>query len=249
MAIQQVLDELGLKKNKGVVYLASLETGSGTALEIATKARLPRTTVIEILDALAAMALVSYVTKGRARIYSAESPEKLKALLKDKERSLASVLPELKSLVSTKGRRPKIRVYDGLAGVKTVFEDTLTVSDKQLRGILSMADLYKIPGKGFMDDYVVRRIKAGIQLRVMRSEIKEIEETWPTSVTESRTLRYAPADFVFPMTQYLYDNKVGLIGTEKENFGMIIESEDFYQTQKNLFEIMWQVSRITKSRD
>lgn len=51
------------------------------------------------------------------------------------------------------------------------------------------------------------------------------------------------------MTVYLYDNKVGIIGTEKENFGMIIESLDFYQTQKNLFDVLWQVTRVGKRRD
>ncbi|MBI3115331.1 MAG: transcriptional regulator TrmB, partial [Candidatus Kerfeldbacteria bacterium] len=40
-----------------------------------------------------------------------------------------------------------------------------------------------------------------------------------------------------------------IIGTEKETFGMIIESEDFYQTQKNLFEVLWDVSRIGKRVD
>lgn len=249
MAIQSVLNELGLKKNKGTVYLAALEVGTGSAVDIAKKAQLPRTTVIEILEALYSMGLVSYVTKGRRRVYAAEPPEKLKALLKERERNLQAVLPELKSLVSTKGRRPRVRVYEGIEGVKTVFEDTLTVHDKQLRGILSMADLYKIPGKEFMDDYVKRRIDGGIKLHVIRSETKEIEETWPTSTRENRELRYAPPQFVFTMTTYIYNKKVGIIGTEEENFGMIIESEDFYQTQRNLFEVLWQVSRIGKRVD
>ncbi|HLD20422.1 MAG TPA: hypothetical protein VJB93_04235, partial [Patescibacteria group bacterium] len=55
---------------------------------------------------------------------------------------------------------------------------------------------------------------------------------------------YAPQDMIFPMTIYIYDKKVGIIATQKENFGMIIESEDFYTTLKNLFEIMWQVTRV-----
>jgi len=30
---------------------------------------------------------------------------------------------------------------------------------------------------------------------------------------------------------------------------MIIESSEFYQTQKNLFEVMWQVTRVGKRVD
>lgn len=249
MSINSILAELGLSKSKGAVYLASLETGTGSVVEIAKRARLPRTTVHEIMQQLLELGLVSFVTKGRAQIYTAEPPTKLKSLLKDKERKLESILPELTSMLSTSGVKPKVRFYEGVEGIKAVFEDTLTVNDKVLRAILSMADLYDTPGKIFMDHYTARRVAAGIKLNVIRSEAKEVEETWPASAKENRELHYAPKDMAFPMTMYLYDNKVGIIGTQKENFGMIIESADFFLTQKNLFEIIWQVTKVAKKID
>jgi len=249
MKIEKVLQELGLTKNKGVVYLAALNTGKGSALDIAKRAGLPRTTTHEILQHLIDLGLISYVLKGRKRIYNVEPPTKLKTLLHEKERILESALPELASLLNTTGIKPKVRFYEGVAGVKTVFEDTLTVSTKLLRGILSMEDLYKIPGKDFMGDYVKRRVDTGIKLKVIRSEQKEIETTWSLSTQENRELHYAPQDMIFPMTIYIYDKKVGIIATQKENFGMIIESEDFYTTFKNLFEVMWQVTRVGKNID
>ena len=249
MEIQSILQQLGLSKNKGVVYLAALEVGNGSAYEIARKAQLPRTTVHEILQQLMSMGLVGFIVKGRTRIYTAEPPARLKRILQEKERLLESALPELTSRFRTSGRRPSVRLYEGLEGVKTVFEDTLTVRDKILCGILSMADLYNIPGKKFMDGYVKRRIETGIRLRVIRSAVKEVEEVWPTSSKELREVRYAPRDMIFPTTVYFYDKKIVVIGTEKENFGMIIESEDLYTTQKNLFEVLWDVSRIGKKID
>lgn len=249
MKIEQVLANLGLTKNKGLVYLTLLQLGSGSAQEIANKAALPRTTVHEILQTLLVLSIVNFSTHGRSRVYTAEPPDKLKYLLKDKEKQLDSVLPELFSMFNVGGVKPKTKFYEGVAGVKTVFEDTLTVSNKVLCGILSMSDLFKIPGKEFMDDYTSRRIKAGIKLKVIRSETNEVEEIWPYSLKELRELHYANRDMVFPMTMYFYDNKVVLIGTEKENFGMIIESADFYKNQMNFFEVMWQVTRAAKKID
>ena len=249
MSTESILADLGLPKSKGVVYLATLETGSGSAIEIAKKAKLPRTTAHEILQQLVALGLVSFITKGRTRIYTAEAPQKLKLLLKDKEHKLDSILPELASLSHTSGTKPKVRFYEGVEGIKTVFEDTLMVHDKLLRGILSMQDLYDIPGKIYMDDYVERRVEKEIKLRVIRSEMKDVEEAWPASGKEHRELHYAPKDMIFPMTMYLYDNKVGIISTENENFGMIIESKDFYETQKHLFEVLWQVTKVAKKID
>jgi sugar-specific transcriptional regulator TrmB len=246
MSIQSILADLGLPKNKGVVYMALLEVGTGSAIEIAKKAGLPRTTAHEILQDIVTMGLASFVVHGRTRIYTAEAPNKLKSILKDKERKLNDALPELASLVNTAGAKPKVKFFEGIEGIKTVFEDTLNTKNKILCGILSMRDLYDIPGKNFMDDYVKRRIDAGIKLRVIRSESGEVEETWPASAQENRELHYAPADMLFPMTIYLYNNKVGIIGTQKENFGMIIESEEYFNTQRNLFDVLWQVTRVAK---
>lgn len=249
MKIEQVLTNLGLSKNKGLVYLTLMQIGSGSAQEIANKASLPRTTVHEILQHLLVLGVVNYSTHGRARLYSAEPPDKLKYLLKDKEKQLESVLPEMLSMFNVGGVKPKTKFYEGIAGIKTVFEDTLKVNDKVLCGILSMADLFKIPGKEFMDDYTSRRIKAGIKLKVIRSEINEVDEIWSYSSKELRELHYANHDMVFPMTMYFYDNKVALISTEKENFGMIIESADFYKNQMNFFKVLWDVTRVAKKID
>lgn len=249
MNIEKTLEEFGLEKSKGAVYLAALNVGTGSAQDIAKKAGLPRTTTHEILQHLVQMGLVSFVAKGRTRIYSAEHPEKLKKLLQEKERRLDTVLPELSSLLNVKGARPRVRFYEGVEGVKHVLEDTLTTKRLPLRSILSMADLYVMPGKIFMDHCVARRIAGGIKLHVIRSETKDVKEIWPTSAEELRELHYAPAEMIFPMTVYLYDNKVGIIGTERENFGMIIESQEFFATLKNLFEALWQVTRVGKRRD
>ncbi len=244
--IQAILKECGLSASKSQVYLAALQVGTGTAQDIAAKAGIPRTTAHEILQQLKNAGLVNFTTKGRTLFFTAEKPTKIQTMLRDRERKIVSVMPELLSLYKTQGARPSVRVYEGLEGVKTVFEDTLTTSTKKLYGILSMADLYDVPGKDYMKDYVNRRVAAGIVLNVVRSEEKEAEETWSTSTTEHRELRYAPRSFIFPMTVYLYDNKVAIVSTQKETFGMIMESQDFYATLKNFFDIMWQVSRAPK---
>lgn len=249
MDIKKTLSELGLNKTKADVYLAALELGSGTAQQIADKLGIPRTTVHEILQQLVNKGLVSFVSKGRKRTYNADPPAKLKSLIKEQENKLDEIMPELKLLFNVASVKPKVRFFEGLEGVKAVFKDTLTTKNKVLKGILSMEDLYQIPGKKFMDEYVRQRIVDGIKLQVIRSEQKEVEEIWPSSSKENRELRYSPKNFVFPMTVYLYDNKVTLISTKKENFGMIIESEDFYNTLNNLFEVTWDVSRIGKRID
>lgn len=246
MELQNTLKEIGLGKNKGIVYLALLELGQGSVLDVAKKTSIARTTVHEILQYLFAEGLIGSTVKGRGRIYLAENPDRLLELQKKREEKIKRMLPQLELMANTDGRKPKVRFYEGAQGVRRVFEDTLTVSNGVLHGILSMEDLYDAPGKTYMTEYVKRRVAAGIKLNVIRTESKEVEITWPSSLAENREVRYNPPYLIFPMTVYLYNNKVALMGTKKEHFGMIIESPDFHKTLKNLYDVLWDLSKQTR---
>lgn len=249
MENRKILEQLGLEGKKADVYLAALQLGSASAQEIAKRAGLKRPTVVEILEGLVSRGLMSFVTEKRTRIFTVEPPRKLLALAEEQERQARSILPSLEALYGRSTSRPRVQFYEGIEGVKTVYEDTLTTTSKSLRAILSMQDLYEIPGKEYMQENVRRRIEVGIQLQVIRSEQKEVEGTWPASKKELRELHLAPPGMIFAMTMYLYDDKVALIGTQKENFGLIIHSKDLFDMQSNLFETLWQVTRVAKAID
>jgi sugar-specific transcriptional regulator TrmB len=239
----QKLKEFGLKDKEARVYIALLELGEAKAQEIAKKAQIVRPAVYDILNRLTEDGLVGTIKKGKVAYFIANGPEAIKRNLENRQKAFNQLLPELKSVFNATKTKPKIFFYEGIEGAKTVFEDTLTARDKTLCGILSMEDLFKNPGKEYMDDYVRRRVKADYKLRVIRSKPKEIVSTWPTSAEEGRELRNPPENMVFEMTTYIYDDKVGLISTEKENFGMVIESKEFSQNMRHLFEALWQISK------
>src|SRR3989338_2635126 len=240
--ISQTLAQFGFTHNQTKVYLALLELGEAKVQEIAKKARILRTTTYEVLEQLKQIGLISMYHRGNVRLYMAEPPRKLTHILESKQQAVQAALPELESLYNVGDFKPKIRYYEGLEGYKTVYEDTLTVSSKQLCGILSMQDLIDTLGETYMDNHIKQRVTARINLKVIRSESKEAKPIWQNSKEELRTLRYAPDGFVFPLTMYIYDNKVSLMSSRRENFGLIIESREFMQTQKALFEILWKAS-------
>lgn len=248
MPLLKELEQFGLDNKKAKVYLAVLELGEAKAFSIAKKAGLERPTTYDILEKLIKERWINFYEKRGVRYYLAENPETVQRQLASKEQAFAGLLPQLKSLHNTLEFKPRIRFYEGVDGVKTVFDDTLTVKNKKLCGILSMVDLFKMPGREFMKNYVENRIKSGIGLRVIRSRPKEAAEDWPTDTAAKRELRYAPADMIFSMTMYIYDDKVGLISSQKENFGMLIESEELRDNMQNLFEALWQISAPDKQK-
>lgn len=246
MQLKRALDKLGLPKTKGDVYLAALQIGTGTAEAIGKIAELPRTTTHEVLQFLMREGLVSVAINGRTRLYTAAAPTKLGTIIREKEQALDDILPELDSLFHSGGLRPRMRMYEGARGIRTVFEDTLTTKQKQLDAILSIRDIDAVAGEAWFLRYTAERIASGIRLHVIRSEATEVGQKFPSSRAENREVHFAPASMVFNLSMYLYDNKVAYMGTRKEPFGMIIESADLYLTQKNLFDTLWQVTRVMK---
>jgi sugar-specific transcriptional regulator TrmB len=241
MSIDQVLAQIGLQETEAKFYLAALELGEAPVRDIAAKAGISRTNAYDVFARLLEQKLVTQVggAGNKIMLVAAEPPVQLTELLDARRRRLDMLLPELMSLHNRSSGKPRVRFHQGLEGIQLVLDDTLSARDKNLLGILSMRDLYEVPGRAWMDDLVRRRIEAGVFLRVIRSPIKDIANVWPQSATDLRDVRFASPDFVFTMTSYIYDNKVAIISSRRENFAMTIESEEFAMMQRNLFEVFW----------
>lgn len=241
MSIDQVLAQIGLQETEAKFYLAALELGEASVRDIAAKAGISRTNAYDVFARLLEQKLVTQVggAGNKIMLVAAESPDQLTELLDARRRRLDVLLPELMSLHNRSSSKPRVRFHQGLDGIQLVLDDTLTARDKNLLGILSMRDLYEVPGRAWMEDLVRRRIEAGVYLRVIRSPIKDIPNVWPQSEADLREVRFASPDFVFTMTSYIYDDKVAIISSRRENFAMTIESEEFAIMQRNLFEVFW----------
>jgi len=247
MKVTTTLQKFGLTENQTRVYLAALELGDARATDIAKLGGVNRQTTYEVLDALTAMGLVNYYHSRRVRRYIAEPPTRLEQILETRKREIAEVMPELKSLFGERGgHKPRVKYYRGIEEMKLLYEDTLTTSNKKLCAIFSVKDVIGAFDFEYLDDLWKRRIKQGIHLRVIRDRKRDMKDTWTETTEALRQIRYAPETFDLPMTMYLYDNKVVLFSTKHENFGMMIESKEFCDTQKALFEILWVASSTPK---
>lgn len=151
-------------------------------------------------------------------------------------------MPQIRPLYNRAKGKPQIRFYQGEEGVRTVLWETLTCQSKLLRGILAMDELTKTPGLEEMDGYIDERVKRGIKLKVLRSRHKDTESIWPSSARDLRDLRYAPDNISLSVTQYVYDDTVITISSKREDYGLVIESEDYARLQTALFEALWSIS-------
>jgi sugar-specific transcriptional regulator TrmB len=241
--VSETLISLGLSKREVGVYVALLELGHGTVTQISRKAGINRTTGYDILDALAHKSLARLSGKEPKEEYVAESPEKLVALLDErlvetqKQLQVAKeFLPQLKAM-HTVADRPQVRFYEGIEGLKEVYEDTLT-SSEPIRAYANIDDMHKtLPG--YFPEYYKRRAGRGIAIRGIVPETKTSLAQAEFNAEEKREIAFVPPDkYNFSPEINIYDNKV-MVASWREKLGIIIESGEISDAMKKIFELAW----------
>jgi len=247
MQLQQTLKKIGLEEKEAKVYLAALELGPTSIQNLARKSTVKRSTVYEMIKNLKKMGLISETTKGKRKLMIASEPENIKKSIAEKGKLLTSILPQLKSISNIGFTKPKIMFFEGKEGIKEIYRDTLKAKSKMALWISPIQDIVETVGEDFLIAYIDERVKQGIwikSLHVSNKKVPTYKYLDPKTYEKTlRQVRFTPEDIDIPDTVAIYDNKVAVMSSKKEGFGFIIESEDYMQTMKTLYEVIWNTSR------
>lgn len=249
MELLDVLKQIGFKDKKARAYLACLELGQVNAQEIAKKAEIERTSIYAILESLQKEGLISITVKKKTKYFIPAPPNKLVDLLRDKTDAAIRALPSFLSIFKNVKSRPKIKFYEDKESIKEILNDTLDCREKMLRNLVSVKDIQELLGNTFLIHYLEKRVKLGIKVKSLRPKEKEPKEWDLKAKTQEKVLResrFLPKDISFDVVCFIYDNKVALISSKKESFGFIIESHEFSQMMKILYDLIWNISRVVK---
>ncbi len=240
---EQILKEYGLSDKEAKVYLAALQLGSSTAHQIAKKSSSIRTTTYDVLKSLIEKGLVSYVIKNRMKYFESADPSKLISILEEKKKKIERLLPELNELKQSATEKPKVELYEGKEGIKTIMQDLL----KTKKPVVSFSNTHNILSllKFFVPQFIEQRKKAGIRIRLLTEKSKETMQLMKKKdKTEKRETRFLPAIEKVPNTVYIYGKKVAILNTtEKEPVGILVENEDYANTMRILFEDFWKKAK------
>ena len=233
MNLIQELSHFDLGPKEATLYLALLELGTATVIDLSKKTAIKRTTVYDLLLELEKKELLFQTKKGKKRLFIAQTPDKLQKSIEEKQNRLESLMPALKALVNTTGTKPVIRYHEGIEGIKEVYRDTLSHSGELLAFISE--NIFEKLGQDFSNEYKQKRKNADIVVRILAPETSEPE----TTKEDLRTFRYVNKDnFPFTMELNIYGNKVAIMSF-KEEMGIVIESNEISKNLSYLFELAW----------
>ncbi|MEI6498739.1 MAG: helix-turn-helix domain-containing protein [bacterium] len=247
MELHTLLQNFGLNEKQAQIYLTLLQMGSGNIQEICKKSKIKRTTTYSVLDTLIAKGVVTVNTDATHREYYAENPKKMPRILGEEakkmiaqQKSLLEALPELTSLYNTHATKPKIRLFEGIEGLKEIYEETLIVKqNSEIIGYHQLALMHKHFDDTWINGYNTSRKEHQISQRAIVEDSAFARAYRQNDTTENRETRLIPEDkYPFKNENLIFGAKLAIISF-KDLLGVIIESADVAQTQRSIFELAW----------
>ncbi len=242
--LQGILENIGLTEKEAQLYLAGLQLGSAPASDYAKATDLNRITAYALLEEMVAAGVFTVTKKVRGKAYAPVAPEYLSVEARKNADALDRALPELRSLRGSKYRKPHVRFFEGWEGMRRVYEDTLTAKSEVLNFANSAVVRRFWPA--YDEEYVSERVKRGIRLRGIAPDDATGRRVHGEDKQKLREIRLVPAkEFDFTNEINVYDSKVAICSFDSglkgdtDMFGVIIESKEVAETQKQIFEMAW----------
>jgi|SRR3989344_4536274 len=231
------LKRLGLSTNESRIYLVLLELGQAQAGEISKKTQINRTTTYDAIERLIKKGLVSYVIQANKKSFKPTSPNKFIENLKEQERFVEKILPELNSLYKSSKEAEETNTYKGRKGIKSILQDILKCKEYVAFGSAGkFLDIMK-------HDFIIfqkRKKELRIKSRVILNESSRKTETVKLAYTN---FKFIQDEYSVPTTTFVYNNQVAIIIWAEIPVATVIKSKDVAESYKNYFELLWKQAK------
>lgn len=236
----ETLKDIGLTENEARVYLACLGLGATTAISIARVTDIKRPTVYTIIESLKTKGLMSIEIQGFKQKFTASDPAQLEKVLESKQHKFKNLLPELQALKNDQDEGGFIRHYEGMEGLKTVYESMIRdIKPRENYCVLgNVGELIPLAPK-FFEDFMARRAKLNINLRIIVQRNKGGDEFKKYERNLNAKVRYLPIQTKLDTNLVIIPRRMLVHELTNPIRGIIIENKRTIAMQMALFEIIW----------
>ncbi|MBD3319332.1 hypothetical protein GF342_05480 [Candidatus Woesearchaeota archaeon] len=247
MSITSSLQRIGLTKQEASVYVATLKLGLAKASEIARKAGINREASYYVLKLLQEKGFISEVIKSGVKYYGAIKPKRILGILEEekqrKTEAIREVLPELEALQKMAISRPKIEVYEGVEGFKTITSKLVEKKNQTFYAYVPETTLQFLPT--FHLQFRRRRQEKNIEVKVITKTTKFMKEIQKKDKQELRETRFNDSIMKNITSSYfiLPDAIIIIKANEKEQLGIYIQEENTAKLQRTIFETLWKTAK------
>lgn len=238
------LRSLDFSDKESKVYLASLKLGSAPIQKIAKLATVNRATTYVVVQGFMNKGLMSSYTKGKKRLFTPESPEKLSALIREdkaeveaKENTINEILPSLSNLYDTTqgGNRPQVKFYEGKLGLNAVREEVLKTKSKEAFSIFNLDALEGVFTSEERSSFTKKRLSKKIHSTSIYSSSKG------DILTDSKADRNRYIDkskYNSPIDISVFDDNLAITSYKEPMMSVIIQNESIANAIRQILTLV-----------
>jgi HTH-type transcriptional regulator, sugar sensing transcriptional regulator len=249
--LKTTLQKFGLTDKEVEIYLTLLKLGPVLASSITRHTKIARSTVYTCLESLKQKGLITTREQHGSTFFAALEPAilttkckenvaKSKKLLQEMEETL----PLLESLESKLSTKPKVSLYEGASGIKTIYNDTLQ-SKTDIKTFIPIHTLPKQLKDYLTKQYVKERVKAKVKTKAIICPTKRADQYRKLDKKHLRESIVLPKGTeLFESEIALYDeDKVAIISFKDDLIGIIIRNRPLHKTLEIVFDTLWSTTK------
>lgn len=233
----KTIQGLGYDEKEANVYLVCLELDGASNNEIAKKTKLNRITNYEILKRLEKHGIVGSYKKRGGKHFMAVDPKVVIEQAKAKVKIAEQALPQLSALLNNSEKIPKMYYFEGLDGIKNIYNDSLQ-SKSDILTFTNPKELVGALGK-YHEVYIQERQKKKIKVMALTPNDEFGLKAQNEGIGVSREVKlFDKNKYVVHNEVMIYDDKLAVFSGKYE-VGVIIENQDIAGTFKNIWQMVW----------
>lgn len=240
------LTSLGLTKGESQIYLALLKLGNTTTGSIIHESKVSRSKVYEVLERLKQKGLVTEMIKANIRYFEATSPSRIIDYLKSQEQDLRKkreeaekILPVLKKIQSSHREKQEAKIYTGIEGWKTLYDEilnTLTKKDEYLAFGIGPEEMQNEQIKLFIRKFHLKRAEKKIPARILMQSSAKLNMSYFSDLSY---YKFRFINISFPTNIAICNDQVITLVWSETPVAFVIKSKQVAEKYKNYFEHLW----------
>jgi sugar-specific transcriptional regulator TrmB len=238
-ALLTALESLGFNRNEALVYLELIKMGKASPLELSKRTKIHRSNMYDILEKLFEKGIVDKSIESNKKIFYPVEPKDLLDYLKQKEKQLEEILPEMERIYSYEKDDRVVTISEGINSAKNIISHLIDLKEP----IFSIGAIPKelFSFKKFFDEFNRLRIKKKITLKYIfeeedKGEMKKFQKLDFTEV------RYMPTINKSVLT-FLCGDKILILIWNDSVETILLKSLNLKEAYKTYFDFLWEKAK------
>ncbi len=232
----EVLRRIGLSQAETKVYLSLLASSGKTVAQVAQDTGVHRTNIYSIIDRLAHMGLVAEYAASKRKKYVGASPQNLLTYVRESERALSALLPQLEEL-QVQQTEISVQVYQGSLGMQTAFSEMIRVG-KPVYGFGIAGQLRK-----HLPIYAKQWIRQMEERKIRHHYVYAQGTAFAHPLWRNRVV---PKEYVTPVATQIFGEFVLISIWEPALVAIIIQSKEVAEAYRKHFTLLWSIGKTVE---